>query len=109
MARAQDAATSGDIPTTNVEGFNNALKSGLVGQGSSISRMAPSSNPLSAEDGCEDIPGVAHNSADCSTLVTWDPRWVLPDKPLNKMSGAERNMLRSYRLLVGKGPPIRRQ
>lgn len=67
---------------------------------SSISRMAPSIDPLSARDGCEDIPGIAHNSADCSRILEWDWSWDLPAKPRSEMSGAELNMLRNYRILV---------
>ena len=66
---------------------------------SSNSRLAPMDDPLAARDGCINYPGKAHNSADCSLLNYWDPSWVVPNKPLAEMTGAEENMLRSYNLL----------
>jgi hypothetical protein len=71
----------------------------------SASRLMPSDDPLSARDGCINFPGQAHNSADCSRILSWDPQWKLPDKPVSEMTGAEENMLRNYRILTGKNIP----
>jgi len=68
----------------------------------SASRLAPMEDPYAARDGCINYPGQAHNSADCSRIITWDPSWVLPDKPLSEMTGAEENMIRSYNILHSK-------
>ena len=71
-----------------------------LAQGSSAGRIAPVSRDLwAARDGCENIPGQAHNSADCSRIDQLSPRDVPPDKPVNQMTGAERNLLRNHRIL----------
>jgi hypothetical protein len=97
--------------------FNSANPAGTLGQdimgnmgqditgirtrvgSSSNSRLAPMDDPLAARDGCINYPGKAHNSADCSLLNYWDPNWIVPNKPVSEMTGAEENMLRSYNLL----------
>ena len=56
-----------------------------------------------ARDGCINVPGVAHSSADCSVMTWMDPNTVLPTKPLAEMSGAEENLVRSYNILVRGG------
>lgn len=72
-----------------------------LAQGSSANRTAPVSRDLwAASDGCENIPGQAHNSADCSRIDQLNPRDVLPNKPISQMTGAERNMLRNHRILA---------
>jgi len=71
-------------------------------RGGSASRLAPAEDPYAARDGCINYPGQAHNSADCSRIIVWDPSWVLPNKPLSEMTGAEENMIRSYNILHGK-------
>lgn len=64
------------------------------------SRIAPPPRDFwAASDGCENIPGQAHNSADCSRIEQLDPRDVLPNKPLSRMTGAERNLVRNHRIL----------
>ena len=68
----------------------------------SASRLTPNDDPFAARDGCINYPGRAHNSADCSLITAWDPSWEVPNKPLNRMTGAEENMLRSYNLLHAK-------
>lgn len=71
-----------------------------LAQGSSVSRTAPASRDFwAARDGCENIPGQAHNSADCSRIDRLDPREVPPNKPVSQMTGAERNLLRNHRIL----------
>ena len=65
----------------------------------SASRIGAYDDPTSARDGCINVPGQAHNSSDCSPLYKWDPSWVVPNKPLDKMTGAEENMVRSYNIL----------
>jgi len=71
-----------------------------MAQDNAISRMGPAPRDFwTARDGCENIPGQAHNSADCSSIDELDPNLVLPDKPLEKMTGAERNLWRSYFIL----------
>jgi hypothetical protein len=70
----------------------------------SASRLATMEDPYAARDGCINYPGQAHNSADCSRIITWDPNWVLPDKPLSEMTGAEENMIRSYNILHPNHP-----
>ena len=67
---------------------------------SSSSRIGSPDDQLAARDGCMNIPGVAHNSADCSVITWMDPDTKLPDKPLNQLSGAEENLIRSYNILV---------
>ena len=69
---------------------------------SSGSRIGINDDPLAARDGCINYPRQAHNSADCSRILAWDPTWVLPRKPLSEMTGAEENMVRSYHILTGK-------
>jgi len=69
------------------------------------SRITPKDDPYAARDGCINYPGQAHNSADCSRIISWDPSWVVPNKPLSEMTGAEENMLRNYNIL--KGTPSR--
>jgi hypothetical protein len=72
-----------------------------LAQGSSANRTAPVSRDIwAASDGCENIPGQAHNSADCSRVDQLNPRDVLPDKPVSQMTGAERNLLRNHRILA---------
>jgi hypothetical protein len=63
-------------------------------------RIGPANDPSAARDGCMNVPGVAHSSADCSVMTWMDPNTVLPDKPLDQMSGAEENLIRNYNLLV---------
>lgn len=69
---------------------------------SSGSRIGIFDDPFAARDGCINYPRQAHNSADCSRIIKWDPSWVLPKKPLSEMTGAEENMVRSYHILTGK-------
>jgi hypothetical protein len=71
----------------------------------SASRLAPMNDASAARDGCINYPGQAHNSADCSRVLQWDPNWVLPQKPLSEMTGAEENMVRNYNILHGKDRP----
>ncbi len=59
-------------------------------------------DPSMGKDGCANVPNHAHFSSDCSPMIAWDPSWVLPTKPLNQLSGAEENMVRSYHILTGK-------
>lgn len=73
----------------------------VVSPGSS-GRFPDGLDKYSARDGCINYPGQAHNSADCSRIVSWDPSWVVPDKPLDQMTGAEENMVRSYNILNHK-------
>jgi hypothetical protein len=63
-------------------------------------RIGPPDDPSAARDGCMNVPGVAHSSADCSVMTWMDPNTVLPDKPLDQMSGAEENLVGNYNLLV---------
>jgi hypothetical protein len=70
--------------------------------GGSGSRLTPMEDPMAARDGCINYPGRAHNSADCSLITQWDPSWVVPNKPLSEMTGAEENMVRNYNLLHDK-------
>ena len=73
---------------------------GASAQESSVSRTGLGARDFwAARDGCENIPGQAHNSADCSRIDRLDPNTVLPDKPIHEMTGAELNLLRSHRLL----------
>ena len=67
---------------------------------SSSSRIGSPDDQLAARDGCMNIPGVAHSSADCSVITWMDPNTKLPDKPLSQLSGAEENLIRSYNILV---------
>jgi len=69
---------------------------------SSGSRIGINDDPFAARDGCINYPRQAHNSADCSRILAWDPSWVLPKKPLSEMTGAEENMVRNYHILTGK-------
>jgi hypothetical protein len=69
------------------------------------SRITAKDDPYAARDGCINYPGQAHNSADCSRIISWDPSWMVPNKPLSEMTGAEENMVRSYNIL--KGTPSR--
>ena len=66
----------------------------------SSSRVGSPDDLLAAHDGCTNFPGVAHNSADCSVITWMDPNTVLPDKPVEQLSGAEENLIRSYNILV---------
>jgi hypothetical protein len=69
-------------------------------QDSSVNRTGPATRDFwAARDGCENIPGQAHNSADCSRIDRLDPDIVLPDKPVSQMTGAELNLLRNHRIL----------
>jgi hypothetical protein len=71
-----------------------------LAQDSASSRIVPSARDMwGARDGCENIPGQAHNSADCSRIDRLDPDDVVPNKPISAMSGAELNMLRNQRIL----------
>jgi hypothetical protein len=80
-----------------------------LAQGSSSNRTAPVSRDLwAASDGCENILGQAHNSADCSRIDQLNPRDVLPDKPLSQMTGAERNLLRNRRILSATATTLER-
>jgi len=81
-----------------IGGFSSGITSGSFGSGvlsgagavvtgfgvqvsaDSGSRIGPVSDPFAARDGCTNIPNQAHNSADCSRIVAWDPSWALPDK-----------------------------
>jgi hypothetical protein len=63
------------------------------------------SNERPARDGCVNVPGVAHNSADCSTIPPQDfskvmntPTTVMTGRP----SGATENHERNIRILSGK-------
>ena len=69
----------------------------------SSSRVTPVADPSLARDGCINVPGVAHSSADCSVMTWMDPNTVLPTKPLAELSGAEENLVRSYNILVRGG------
>lgn len=68
-------------------------------QAGSASRIGAFDDPTSARDGCINVPGRAHSSSDCSPIYKWDPSWVVPNKPLDQMTGAEENMVRSYNIL----------
>jgi hypothetical protein len=67
------------------------------------SRIGGDFDPSSARDGCVNVPGKAHNSADCGTIYWMDPNTVLPDKPAYQLTGAEENLLRNARILWGRG------
>ncbi|MBV9549156.1 MAG: hypothetical protein JO256_05720 [Alphaproteobacteria bacterium] len=67
-------------------------------------RLATGDDPAAARDGCINVPGVAHNSSDCSPMTWMDPNTVLPNKPLNQLTGAEENLIRSYNILVKNRP-----
>ena len=89
-----------------MNGAQGALSSGIgvsVTMGGA-SRIIPQDDPYAARDGCINYPGLAHNSADCSRIDAWDPSWVVPNKPLSEMTGAEENMVRSYNILHDKKP-----
>jgi hypothetical protein len=91
---------SGDI----MNGPQGAVSTGIgvsVTMGGA-SRITAKDDPYAARDGCINYPGQAHNSADCSRIISWDPSWVVPSKPLSEMTGAEENMVRSYNILNGK-------
>ena len=65
-------------------------------------RIGGDYDPTSARDGCVNVPGRAHNSADCGTIYWMPPDTVLPDKPANQLTGAEENLLRNARILWGR-------
>lgn len=108
-----------------IGGFSSGVTSGSFGAGmmsgagavvngidvqvtaDSGSRIGPKSDPFAARDGRTNIPNQAHSSADCSRIITWDSSWVLPDKSVNDMTGAEKNMLRNWRILTGRPLPER--
>ncbi len=63
------------------------------------------SNERPARDGCVNVPGVAHNSADCSTIPPQDysqvrntPSTVATGRP----SGATENHERNIRIMSGR-------
>ena len=63
------------------------------------------SNERPARDGCVNVPGVAHNSADCSTIPPQDYSKVLntPSTDLSgKPTGATENHERNIRIMTGK-------
>jgi hypothetical protein len=83
----------GDFSSDIMNGAQGAVSTGI---GVSVTMGGAS------RDGCINYPGEAHNSADCSRIISWDPSWVVPNKPLSEMTGAEENMVRSYNILHGK-------
>jgi hypothetical protein len=85
----------------DTSGVNAVVSPGSTG------RFPDGLDKYSARDGCINYPGQAHNSADCSRIISWDPSWVLPNKPLDKMTGAEENMVRSYNILNHKNAQTR--
>jgi hypothetical protein len=101
-ASAQSIGSAGNVGTS----LSNDIMTGGYANGvdvrvtaGSASRLAPTQDPYAARDGCINYPGQAHNSADCGRILAWDPSWVLPNKPLSEMTGAEENMVRSYNIL----------
>lgn len=113
MSAAASAQNSGPIGSIGGggEAFSSDVMTGGYASGvdvrvsaGSASRLPAMEDPSAARDGCINYPGQAHNSADCSRIITWDPTWVLPSKPLSEMTGAEENMIRSYNILHPKGP-----
>lgn len=110
-ASAQSTGSIGSIGGGGESFSSDVMNSGGFASGvdvrvtaGSASRLATMEDPYAARDGCINYPGQAHNSADCSRIITWDPNWVLPDKPLSEMTGAEENMIRSYNILHPNNP-----
>lgn len=106
----QSPAEMGPVSSFGSSPFSSSMMNGQgreqVGfsvnvQAGSASRIM-GGNDGAARDGCINYPGRAHNSADCSPVLAWDDSWVVPDKPLSKMTGAEENMVRNYNLLHDK-------
>ncbi len=65
------------------------------------------SNERAARDGCVNVPGVAHNSADCSTVPPQDYR-AISNTPstvvTGRATGATENHDRNRRILSGQSP-----
>lgn len=109
-AQGSMGAISGSL--SGLDGFSSDIMNGAQGAVSTgigvsvtmggASRITPKDDPYAARDGCINYPAEAHNSADCSRIISWDPSWVVPNKPLSEMTGAEENMVRSYNILHGK-------
>jgi hypothetical protein len=90
-AQAQNFMVGG--LTTENNGF-------ATSSSTSTSRML-FTDPLSAHDGCQNAPGIAHNSADCGVIVWMDPKTPIPTAPDHLLTGAERNVLRNASILWG--------
>jgi hypothetical protein len=110
---SQSPLEMGPITSIGSSPFSSNMMSG-AGQaivGFSVNVVAGSASRImgkndgAARDGCINYPRRAHNSADCSLVLAWDPSWALPKKPLSQMTGAEENMVRNYIILTGKSAP----
>ena len=62
---------------------------------------------VAARDGCENVPGEAHNSADCSKMDASDMN-TAENRPTTDLSGrptgASENADRNARILTGQSP-----